>query len=253
MLFSFLTACATSGKQNYSEIDYGSIQKNTSAQFLYARIGNTTDEDEMNMSSGFKKAYFYTIDKGDTHFYPWWITADFNENKLMKNVILHFPIKIHFAGLHESVIQLKIPSEHYRSFPMIMHKWANTFKPIVIQNQAVPVIAASIKHESLIVKLDLPSSLFFNNLNYFNGLCEFKDKNFVLKNGVCRFLEGNDIYVNYGNLMMGIENSTRYGVVKFESDIDLPSFPDYDFGEVLIWDNTFIVYGENFDAITRIK
>lgn len=247
----FLSACTINNPREM-EIDYGSHQKNTTNQFLFARIGNVTDEDSMNKEIDFKKAYFYTVDKGETHFYPWWITADFKENKLMKNVILHFPVKIHFAGLHESVIQLKIPSENYSSFPMIMHKWANQFKPIIIDHQAIPVISASVNDSSLIIDLDIPISLFFNNLNYFNGLCEFKDTDFMLKNGVCRFLDGNDIYLNNGNLFMEINNNTRYGVVKFQENHKSDNI-DFDFGETLIWDNKYLIFGENFDSITPIK
>ena len=235
------------------DIDYGSHQKNTTKQFLFARIGGIHDEDRMNMVSGFNKAYFYTMDKGTEHFYPWWITADFNENKLMKDVILHFPVRVHFAGLHESIVQLQIPSSTYSSFPMIMHKWVNTFRPIIIQNQAIPVISASIQHDSLSINLELPSSLFFNNLDYFNGLCEFKDLNFMLKNGVCRYLDANDIYLNYGNLFMEINGKTRYGIIKFEEKANFPSFKNYDFGETLIWDDKYIIFGENFDSITPIK
>lgn len=234
------------------DIDYGSHQKNTTKQFLFARIGEETNEDQMNESKGFYKSYFYTIDKGKQHFYPWWITADFNKNKLMKDVIIHFPVKIHFAGLHESIVQIKIPSTEYTSFPMIMHKWANYFKPIIINNQAIPVISTSVNHSNLIVNLDIPISLFFNNLDYFNGLCEFKDTKFMLKNGVCRFLDGNDIYLNYGNLFMEINNKTRYGVVKIDK-VDNDSFDGYNFGETLIWDNSFIIFGEHFDSITPGK
>jgi hypothetical protein len=251
VLLLLLSGCSTLNEKP-REIDYGSHQKNTTKQFLFARIGENTSEESMNSASKFNKAFFYTIDKGEEHFYPWWITADFNENKLMKNVVIHFPVKIHFAGLHESVVQISVPSERYRSFPMIMHKWANYFRPIIIENQAIPVISASVNHSSLIINLDIPISLFFNNLNYFNGLCEFKDAKFMLKNGVCRFLDGNDIYLNYGNLFMEINNKTRYGVVKLDT-IDNKPFGDFDFGETLIWDNSFIIFGEDFDSITPLK
>lgn len=207
---------------------------------------------EMNIiknGEGEFKLYFLKDD--EKFFFDWWIKADFN-NGLVKNTTIMLPLNIKFGGENKFIAEIKLNNVYYREIDGLIKDWLNTFNIINIKNNFYAVKDLFVDGD-IELYAKIPSSIFLKNNDNNIGLCELKTKKYSLKSGICNFSNLENIYLNEGNLIMEIEEKTEYGAVFFEEKMNFPSLKIYDLENILIWNNKYIIFGENYENILKMN